>query len=888
MIIEVEGHPVEVDDSFANLSHEQQQTELQHIISTLPKKAEATTTPQQTSSFGVKYAPELGAIGGGMIGLASGPSVTKSFGELVAPAASKVPGTGVQRYIAGSTDLPFAGGKDYGTAYNKAMVASGQPVQSRGSSVPMRRGAASISNQPAAPHVPLFERGPSAITTPAAPASRLGSGIRLGAAGSLGGKTIQDISEGHYGDAALHGAGSIAALAGQSQYRPLRVLGNIVSGLEAVSGVTPYFNRPEEKADGGVIRGYANLGKVLPAIKGIGQKLDRYKIANAYPDILPPVTAIDPRSKKEFLQKQLSDEALAVQEARKQAQKAIQAGHYDPYFDIEKRFYAEPSRYSLAGTTETQIVPKKQETYDKYYGLASRPESIDRIMSAYNLGKDQPLAKDWYAMGQLEKSFIDALGPEEGAKQFKRRFADAMAATTGGADPNSNLMMAAYTNYMHNLGRDIPTVAYDLPFPIGGRYVSGNMEQAKKLGELSAIPVDNPKRHNFSANFLGYRDRSTIDEQMSKLFDPAMSAPPPNAYGIYEKVFNDLARGQGLNPANMQDVTWAGAKNYAGKPMIQEINEMIARTHMLTGEHPDEIVKGFVKADKPMYANGGKIATAVKNLIIPPAENAARTQIIGTLPTYQKAADIFKREGATGRGIDFGAGLGEGAKVLGKDFHTYEPFAQNWTPTFAKAADVPSDAYGKLTNLNVLNVVPREVRDTIVEDIGRVMQPGGYGIITTRGKDVLNAKGTAGPEPLSIITSRDTYQKGFTKDELEDYMKYILGDKFDVNRLNLGPAGVLIQKKADGGLACLKEGGSSTPAWQRKEGKNPEGGLNAKGRASYNRETGGNLKRPQPEGGKRRDSFCARMKGMKKKLTSAETANDPDSRINKSLRAWNC
>mgnify|MGYP006279565031 CR=1 FL=1 len=96
-----------------------------------------------------------------------------------------------------------------------------------------------------------------------------------------------------------------------------------------------------------------------------------------------------------------------------------------------------------------------------------------------------------------------------------------------------------------------------------------------------------------------------------------------------------------------------------------------------------------------------------------------------------------------------------------------------------------------------------------------------------------------------------------------------------------------LDKKAEGGLACLKEGGR-TPAWQRKEGKNPEGGLNAKGRASYNRETGGNLKRPQPEGGKRRDSFCARMKGMKKKLTSAETANDPDSRINKSLRAWNC
>lgn len=85
-----------------------------------------------------------------------------------------------------------------------------------------------------------------------------------------------------------------------------------------------------------------------------------------------------------------------------------------------------------------------------------------------------------------------------------------------------------------------------------------------------------------------------------------------------------------------------------------------------------------------------------------------------------------------------------------------------------------------------------------------------------------------------------------------------------------------------------------TPAWQRKEGKNPKGGLNAKGRASYNRATGGNLKPPAPKAkagtkdGNRRKSFCARMQGMKKKNTSSKTANDPNSRINKSLRAWNC
>jgi len=78
-------------------------------------------------------------------------------------------------------------------------------------------------------------------------------------------------------------------------------------------------------------------------------------------------------------------------------------------------------------------------------------------------------------------------------------------------------------------------------------------------------------------------------------------------------------------------------------------------------------------------------------------------------------------------------------------------------------------------------------------------------------------------------------------------------------------------------------------AWQKKAGKNPKGGLNEKGRKSYERENpGSDLKAPQPEGGSRKKSFCARMTGMKKKLTSAKTARDPDSRINKSLRAWNC
>ena len=80
---------------------------------------------------------------------------------------------------------------------------------------------------------------------------------------------------------------------------------------------------------------------------------------------------------------------------------------------------------------------------------------------------------------------------------------------------------------------------------------------------------------------------------------------------------------------------------------------------------------------------------------------------------------------------------------------------------------------------------------------------------------------------------------------------------------------------------------AKSPAWQRKEGKDPSGGLNEKGRRSAKAQ-GMNLKRPQPEGGPRKKSFCARMTGMKKKLTSEKTKRDPNSRINKALRKWKC
>jgi hypothetical protein len=83
---------------------------------------------------------------------------------------------------------------------------------------------------------------------------------------------------------------------------------------------------------------------------------------------------------------------------------------------------------------------------------------------------------------------------------------------------------------------------------------------------------------------------------------------------------------------------------------------------------------------------------------------------------------------------------------------------------------------------------------------------------------------------------------------------------------------------------------AKSPAWTRKEGKNPKGGLNAKGRASAKAQ-GMNLKPPAPnpkteKDAARRKSFCARSAGQAKMFP--EAAKDPNSRLRKARKAWNC
>jgi len=353
-------------------------------------------------------------------------------------------------------------------------------------------------------------------------------------------------------------------------------------------------------------------GGRLGSVADQAAKFPQY--AERYPEVGPPVMQIDKASGKEYLAKQNTPQADAFAKERARIIADMRENGYEPYFDPAKRFHVDPKNYPPNVDT-TSILPAKQATVDKYMASVGSDEARARLQAAYQRGTEMPNTKDWYALGQVEKEFVKELGPKAGRKAFQDHIATSMSATTGGANPETNLLMAQYGNYLRANDLPYPKAAYEMPFPIGGRYATGNMAQHQKFfdqGGFSALGEANPKRHNFAQNFTGNRGAATMDEQMVSGMTPGKTVPPDNTYGLYERVLGEEARKAGVQPQNFQDVAWSGFKNlkdpkYAsGEPFIQTINESIERTHRLTGMPKDEIVRrGLIGGKIPMYAIPG-------------------------------------------------------------------------------------------------------------------------------------------------------------------------------------------------------------------------------------------------------------------------------------------
>ena len=188
-----------------------------------------------------------------------------------------------------------------------------------------------------------------------------------------------------------------------------------------------------------------------------------------------------------------------------------------------------------------------------------------------------------------------------------------------------------------------------------------------------------------------------------------------------------------------------------------------------------------------------------------------KTQRSNTIKTYGLINES-KYMPEEGRVLDFGAGLGEGAALMGAE--SFEPNPQGgFQPTYTDPSQIPSNSYDFVTSLSVLNVIPgQQVRNEVVKDIGRVLKKNGKAVITARSdvdsyyKNKPELKTESFGE-VGYISGDKTYQKNFKQKELVDYIQGVLGEGFKVTPLDVSVSGssVLIEKVAEGTYEALQE-----------------------------------------------------------------------------------
>lgn len=369
-------------------------------------------------------------------------------------------------------------------------------------------------------------------------------------------------------------------------------------------------------------------------LRGTPKKFDPVEMRTRYPRVAFPEVGVNEETGKLFFARGKSPEAEAVMALRKQVQKDIKAGKYEPFFKLEERYDVDPANYPRPEMT-TKTLPKLDATQERYRKAVDTPQARDRLKAAYEKGLSE-LSKNWYMVGQLEDMYVKRLGPEEGRRRFADHI-DAIAATTGGNDPTSNWIMARYGIYKRAKGERMPEMGALMPSPVGGRYAGNNAGTFEKLMHgLGIAPDVNPKRYDFARNFLGHVDSGTIDEQMTKLITPEVDiekpltkkqiaqgmtepqyskkknplAPPGDSYGVYQAIIIDTAKEMGIDPRMLQEVAWAGAKSSEGMPMMQHINESIERTSKITGLTPEEVVNGWIDEKLPAFGFAGGVGIA--------------------------------------------------------------------------------------------------------------------------------------------------------------------------------------------------------------------------------------------------------------------------------------
>lgn len=362
------------------------------------------------------------------------------------------------------------------------------------------------------------------------------------------------------------------------------------------------------------------------------------KYAEDYPEIGPP-RLYDKATSKEITPGSLAEAQALLDQGkaywgrgltpetedfardRRLIQRDMDRNGYEPYFDPAKRSDVDFTNYPTNFNMSVDAMPTRPETKKKFRDIYQTEDAFKRIVAGFLEGKKLPDVHDWFFVKQLEDEYIRVLGPLVGRRMFKKEFADMMAATTAGNRPTANFLMAHYATVMNKRGLRMPDHAYDMPYPISGRYAGQNAAQAQKQfdGVEDGFGPQNPKRHDLSASIAGHKDAPAVDSVLSGAIVPGMRVP--QHYGPAQELLKIVADRLNVDARHLQDLARAGlqkmkhdAKRRASsayrfkpdRPLIEIINESIERTHRLTGMARDEIMRrGLVLKEIPMYGIGG-------------------------------------------------------------------------------------------------------------------------------------------------------------------------------------------------------------------------------------------------------------------------------------------
>ena len=169
------------------------------------------------------------------------------------------------------------------------------------------------------------------------------------------------------------------------------------------------------------------------------------------------------------------------------------------------------------------------------------------------------------------------------------------------------------------------------------------------------------------------------------------------------------------------------------------------------------------------------------------------TQVSNTINTYRKVREKHFKGVPADDILDYGAGLGLASEEMG--FDSFEPFPnENFTPTYTSTSQINREYTGVINNA-VLNVLPRKQRIEAVRGIAKSLAVNGKAVVMARGRGFLKSLKNPRPYEDGVITQgKETFQKGFTKQELIDFIRSVLGPNFKVTETSVGDVGIVITR----------------------------------------------------------------------------------------------